>query len=410
MTSLLGAVRSAGHVGRILVASLDADRDAARRNVHRLMSGRVPPELPVAARWHRVGGFLLDALRGDAAFADVVAPLEADYEEAVYKELRALADLRRAAAILDRSTPRWLVVKGPVLVDRYYGAAGLRTYTDVDVVVLAAEFPDVVDALTSAGCAEDNKNWAAMESLRAGEVQLRGWHGTPLDVHWALLFRGDLRDQFAIDVDSAIARARTVTVAEMPVATFDDVDTLLHVCLHAAMEGGHRLVWMSDVDRCVAVDAPDWDAVVSRALAWQVAVPVGLMLARARHTLGTPVPVPVTRRLLGTRVGHAVATFADALWPVPRASDRGSPARMLARSARATMPATRREFATRVCDLRPRNVRELLRPDSKLPRSSALYRPSDGGVTRTAFLASVGQLGEKPVRQGPPAGSAVADG
>jgi Uncharacterised nucleotidyltransferase len=409
MTVLLGGAGSTGLVGRILVASLDPDRDAARRNVHRLMSGRVPPVLPVAARWHRVGGFLLDTLRGEPAFADVVAPLQADYEEAVVNELRALADLRRAAALLDRSTSRWLVVKGPVLVDRYYGAAGLRAYTDVDLVVPARAFADVVEALTSAGCAEENKNWTAMESLRAGEVQLRGWHGTPLDVHWALLFRGELRDQFAVDVDSAIERARAVTVAEMSVATFDDVDTLLHLCLHAAMGGGHRLVWMSDIDRCVAVDRPDWDAVVARTRQWQVTVPVGLMLARARRTLGTPVPVPVTRLLIGTRASHAVATLTDTVWPVRRASDRGSPARMLARSARATMPATRRELAGRLRNLGPRHLRELLRPDSKVPRSSMLYRPSDEGTTRSAYLASVAS-GEESAQPGRSAGSAVSDG
>jgi hypothetical protein len=219
-------------------------------------------------------------------------------------------------------------------------------------------------------------------------VTLRGPLGTPLDVHWTLLFDGALRDRFAMDIDGALGRARTVRVADADVPTFDAADTLNHLCLHAAMDGGSRLIWMKDVERCVVVDAPAWDEVVERALAWRIGVPVGLLLARARHSLGAPVPSTVTRRLLGG-IGSAVAAGVDAGWPVGRASDRGSPARLLARSARATMPETWRELGGRVGRLRARNLREVVRPARKTSRSAPLHRSSATGATRATFVASV---------------------
>ncbi|MFL6137898.1 MAG: nucleotidyltransferase family protein [Frankiaceae bacterium] len=394
-----GRRRATTLTGRVLVASAAADRAAAAREVQRLLAGRSPrdvPRLAVAARWHRVGGLLLDALGGDGP-ADVVGVLEEDYVASVRRELAVLADLRRAAAVLDGLAglagidgiaDRWLVLKGPVLAERYYGAAGLRAYTDVDILVPAAGFAAAVDALTAAGCTEVDRNWGFLAAHRAGEVALRGWCGTPVDLHWALLFGGALRDQFAVDVAGAVRRARPVTAAGLSLLTFDAVDTLVHLCLHAAMEGGHRLVWLTDLDRCIRVDAPPWDEVVERAVEWRVAVPVGLLLARARHVLGAPVPAWVVRRLLGRPAG-AVAAAVDRIWPAERASDRGSPARMLARSARSTSAATAAELASRVRELRPRNAYELLRPASKRPRSSPLYEQSGDGVTREAFLSSV---------------------
>jgi glycosyltransferase involved in cell wall biosynthesis len=393
-------------VGQVLVASLNRDRARARADVERLLRAGQPPGLATAARWHRIAGSLLDALDGDPRYEATTRELRPAYDDALRRELQVLADLRLVRDALDAAGVRWLVVKGPVISDRYYEAPGLRAYTDLDLVVPASSFAQAVSALGAAGCADVTRNWAAMHRLRAGEVQLCARHGTALDVHWALQFRGDVRDQFAVDVDGAISRARRVPVAETEVETFDPVDTLLHICLHAAMEGGQRLVWVNDIHQCVLTETVEWDVVVSRARAWRTNVATGIMLARARRCLGTPVPAGVTRELLGGG-GAVVTALVDRTWPVHRASDRGSPARMIARSARGSMRQTGRELTQRLAALRGRNLVELVRPATKRPRSAQLYEQTRS-TTKDEYLAAVGSWSSEQARSREPHTSTAA--
>jgi hypothetical protein len=116
------------------------------------------------------------------------------------------------------------------------------------------------------------------------------------------------------------------------VRTLDPTDTLIHLCLHAAISGGDRLVWVKDIERAVAVRPPDWDELVSRCARWSVGAPVGLMLARAAAFLGAEVPGTALRTLLG-RGTSVVIGVVDRLFPWPRALGRlASPNRLMARS------------------------------------------------------------------------------
>jgi hypothetical protein len=127
-------------VGRVLVASLNRDRARARADVERLLRAGQPPGLATAARWHRIAGSLLDALDGDPRYEATTRELRPAYDDALRRELQVLADLRLVRDALDAAGVRWLVVKGPVISDRYYEAPGLRAYTDLDLVVPASSF------------------------------------------------------------------------------------------------------------------------------------------------------------------------------------------------------------------------------------------------------------------------------
>ena len=105
----------------------------------------------------------------------------------------------------------------------------------------------------------------------------------PLDLHWHLLYAAHYRSHHAIDLDGLFPRSRSATIAGRDVKTFDAVDTLLHLCLHAARSGGDRLVWMKDIERSIVVDRPDLDELVARARQARCGPEVGLMLARTKR-------------------------------------------------------------------------------------------------------------------------------
>ena len=44
-----------------------------------------------------------------------------------------------------------------------------------------------------------------------------------------------------------MAARQAVTLGEAPAFRLDPVDALVHVCLHATLSGGHRLVWVRDI-------------------------------------------------------------------------------------------------------------------------------------------------------------------
>ena len=74
-----------------------------------------------------------------------------------------------------------------------------------------------------------------------------------VDLHWHVVYKYQDRRWYSIDPDQLFARRRTVDIAGHRCATFDEVDTVFHLALHAAREGCHRLVWLKDIELAVAV-------------------------------------------------------------------------------------------------------------------------------------------------------------
>jgi hypothetical protein len=265
-----------------------------------------------AARHHGAAGYLYAALRdtGDRQTADpaLVDALATAYHLGLGIAMRTTADLGTAAATLDGAGIPWMVVKGPAL-ERLHPEPGMRPYDDVDLVVPARSFAEAMDALDADRSRTLDRNWRLVRREQRGQVHLVMPHGSLADLHWHLVNRD--RAPFAIPMEELFERVRHVDVGGPAVPTLDPTDTVIHACLHDYLSGGHRLIWMKDLERALAIDPPDWDSLVERAHAWRVAVPVAAMLSRAARLLEAAVPqeipaalgTPVRRRLdrAGTR-------------------------------------------------------------------------------------------------------------
>ena len=129
-----------------------------------------------------------------------------------------------------------------------------------------------------------------------GELELGRPGGAVVDLHWSLVISETLRRRFHIPTADLLARSTPVTIGSVEVHTFDATDTLVHLCHHAAFSGAVRLVHLLDVDQAAA-RIQDWDLVARRARSWGAGAQVGLVLARARRVLGTPVPEELDRQL-----------------------------------------------------------------------------------------------------------------
>jgi hypothetical protein len=295
-------------------------------------------ELTAAAVVHRVEGCVHESLH-DVAGVDqaVLEPLAAARQVAVIRHLqtmRAVAELDRLLGALD--VP-WLVVKGPALVPLYRDP-GLRSSSDLDVLVASRHFGRVVRAMQDAGYEHLVVNWPLVQRFRAGELTMRSGDAT-IDLHWHVLYSFFERRGLDIDIGAFLERRVAATVGGRQLPTLDPVDTVLHLGIHAAKSGADRLVWLKDLDLAVRDGRVDLDELVDRASAMRCGPLVGLALDRTARALGTTLADGLVTRLLG-RGGLAIERLATLGWRAAEAGVDGSAARHVARAQRATPGAT----------------------------------------------------------------------
>lgn len=342
-----------------------------------------------AARFHGVTGCVHRSL-APVLEPIALAALAADEHRAIDLHVRALGDLAGLSPVLNGLGARWLVVKGPVLAETYYSRPDLRTYNDLDVVVPGPALGAVLAAVEGAGATLLDRNWARLQELQVAELLLRLRYGTLLDLHWRLFNYPAVRRTFRTSLPELLERARPVSLGALVVSTLDPTDTLLHLSAHGTLSGGHRLVWLKDVERAIATDTADWDELVSRARSWGIGPAAALALARARSVLGAPVPDGVPEAVAGGRAYLAAGALADRLAPPARSRGNRSIALLVSRSARTATADTAAEMGRRLVAVVRGMDLSLSAPANDMDPASPRSPRHDPGsdVGRSAFLAA----------------------
>lgn len=329
-------------------------------------------QLLALARAHGVSVYLYRCMRTEpAADAMLLAALRRDFQRFSARDIAIRRDLSHLARCLDAAGVRWLLFKGPVLADTVYPEPDMRVYGDLDVLVDATVFPRALRALEDAGARVLEQNWGLVHREMRGQVHVRMGLGTIVDLHWHVLNRAVVRDAFDITTSELFRRRATVQLRTSTVETFGEVDTLLHLCLHCALSGGHRLLWFKDIDEFVRSRDIDWAALLDTARHWRARTAVTTVLSRCRDLLGTSVPADIVPN-------PAVRAVEAVLRPLPASTVR----RVWTQSLRDTAGRT-------VAALAPRLV-------VRRGAESAVVRPDGPKATdaqageRRAYLADVG--------------------
>jgi hypothetical protein len=371
--------RAAGALLRLSLLERPSRSDLAAR-----LLGRTDPSLLLdLARYHGVAGMVYEAVRDEpGAPAELLTGLEKHHLAAVQWHLHGLWQLARLGGALDGAGVRWVVVKGPVLVDTLYGALGRRQYKDLDILVHPAEFASTVTALEAHGALLLDRNWSLLRRERRAQVHFALASGLDLDLHWDLV--NVQRRHMAMDTAAIIERRTFIDLGGLRVPTLDQADTVIHLAVHAALSGGDKLMWVKDIERAVAVRPPDWDQVVARARAWHVAGSVGLMLDRARRILAADIPMGVPEMLVG-RNSMQIARAIDRLDRLEASSGAPTPGRVLARTIGHGVADGAMVMAQRF-------IRHF---DPREPARSDPFAPAGDYRDRQAYLAAVDELGNR---------------
>lgn len=292
--------------------------------------------LPAAAALHRVSGSVRRALEGvDGVPDDVHSRLENEERVASYHHLVMVGALSLIASAFDDAEVTWTVMKGPVVATLLYEGIGDRRYGDLDLLVDRRDFGSAVRILEDLGYQHTIHDWARAEQMLAGEIGMAS-PSVAIDLHWHLHYSRQDRRQFALDPREMLERARRVEVSGLEVPTFDRVDTLLTLAFHAARSDGHRLIWLKDVERAVAVDQPDIDELIGRARSYRCAPPVGLILERARRMLGAQVSRDAVNAMT-PRSLQVIDRLSCLMVDPIQLDERDTVTRALTRSARSSL-------------------------------------------------------------------------
>jgi len=226
---------------------------------------------------HRVAPLVHERLRPLARAGSVpeaaAEPFHRAYLQTLGGNTRRFVRLGRVLRALRRGGIRAAVLKGAHLAEAFYGNPGLRSMSDLDILLEEKDLGRAVDLLREAG-------------LFAGENPL----GLDLHTHLCVSIAG-----LDISTGEVLARARPVVVAGEEALGLCPEDLLLHLVLHLSVKDLFRvsaLRGMCDVRQVVLGDraALDWRRVARRAASWGMGNAVRLTLLLLEELLGFPVP------------------------------------------------------------------------------------------------------------------------
>jgi hypothetical protein len=319
-------------------------------SVRQTGSDRLGPELTAlpavdvlrAAALHRVTPAVAHRVAGCVdAPEEWQGPLQGARHAQLMRLLRAREELRLMGGALDDAGIGWVAIKGPVAADTSWPRPDLREFYDLDLLVDPARFTDALAVLRGAGATEVDRNWPLLAQTMRAEIGMLGPYGTPLDVHWDIAVPPKLRRAFRIDVPGMLARRRQVVLGDgRPAWALDPADTVLHLAFHAAQAGLSRLLWSADVAFAAGrLEHDDWTALVERAEAARIEVPVALTLRRSA-SLFSALQVDPRASAPARRLWGRLVAARDAAVPFPGLPGDEHLGGTLYASARRGLPAS----------------------------------------------------------------------
>ena len=248
------------------------------------------PEWPVivrkADRWCVVPSVYLQLRRG-AQSGRVPRPVAEGLKHLYYRDtIRGVAkrELLRAALLrfAEASVPV-IVLKGAALATLVYPSHALRPTRRIELLVHRRDLTRVE---------------AVLRSLReAPGAPVGGPQGYALlDVRHHIFGQSSMEEMPAavrIPIEDFWARARPVQIASVPTLVFGHEDLLLHLAMHLTADAFvGRVRTLCDIgETCRRYgDAIDWNELIARACAYDLAKPLYYSLRLARELVGAGVP------------------------------------------------------------------------------------------------------------------------
>jgi len=256
------------------------------------------------ARVERVAPLLYTAVRNQ----HLVPPsVEEEWRRLYYAtalgNTRRLHELQDVMHRLSEQGVAAILLKGAALAETVYRNAAVRPMDDLDLLVRRSDVLTALSVLASLGYrpgrveASSDKlaDWEMERALYKGEAK------TWIDMHWSLV--SNYYHQYTLPVDWFWQTALPARLLNVPCMVLAPEGQLLHLCAqlvyHDVQREEPRLLQLHDVAEVIVCYQKeiDWLEVLARAKAYDLVLPLQLVLARAVDEWRVPIPKDIREQL-----------------------------------------------------------------------------------------------------------------
>ncbi|MCY3023704.1 MAG: nucleotidyltransferase family protein [Planctomycetota bacterium] len=247
-----------------------------------LTPDRLDPLLPLAAAHGLVGVVYEALLRHPNAFPEWKRAAD-EIEVTTRLQLKAAEEL---AAALDDKKVDAVFVKGVALALSVYPRLGLRSFSDLDLLMQPESVRDAHAVLTQLGFAMRDEPPGSIEVGYVRE-KLPGFR-VCIDLHWDFTAADSVQAAVRIPVAEVLRRRRTVKNIPIPA----DEDSLLLAAANLARKTVEPVMLVVDFARLIGRPL-EWERVGECASTWGLRTPLWLGMTLAGKLLAAPAPAPV---------------------------------------------------------------------------------------------------------------------
>ena len=252
----------------------------------------------------------------------ISGPLRAHYQTQSAQARRQAEELVQVLAACADQGIRAVPYKGPALAQSLYGDVSLRTFGDLDILILDRDVTRARDLLQRLRYEfiPPNNTDDLVEHVRTGrEFQFKGVEGTSLELHWRF---GSRLVRVKNDPERFLQRLETICLAGAQVPSLSLEDYFLVLSLHATKHQWKQLKLICDIAEILGRPDLDWNYVLREAhsLGLMRMLAVGAVLAK--DSLHSALPAELARGLkmdgtaqdMADRIRRDFAEESDEAW------------------------------------------------------------------------------------------------
>jgi len=245
--------------------------------------------------------FALKALLAIDPNAPIVPHAQSAYLDNSRLNLTRMARLLSVLRRFDSEGIPCVVLKGAALAFRYYRSYGVRSMSDVDLLVRLADVERAAMLLADLGWTPPGDASIDLWSTRVRLQHARAFNAAGphnLDLHWRVL------NATSPDVEERIwAATETFRVGSTPVRVLGPTDQIFHLCAHAVQPTvDPSPCWIVDVLTILNLAGADvdWERLVDLARRTSTTIRISAAVIELRRLLGARIPESLVHALDGT--------------------------------------------------------------------------------------------------------------
>jgi Uncharacterised nucleotidyltransferase len=249
------------------------------------------PRLAAKLTSHRLTGLAVAAFEAEELLLtdEQRADLLERHKGVMFAALSIERKMLRVTRRLEEAGIRPVILKGPALAHTIYPDPSLRSFGDLDLLVRTEDWRSTCDVLAADGYRRGLPEPHAGFDERFGKAAVhRNGDGIELDLHRTLVL-----GPFGLWLhpDELFDHAVPFQLGGRQLLRLDDVDRLIHACLHASLGFRWEQLWtVRDVAQCALAPGLDWEELEERAGRWRVRAVVAHALRTASDLIKVRLP------------------------------------------------------------------------------------------------------------------------